>query len=120
MQKIAVAIKPMLSLWSRGIPGVSDRSVLLTAFCRSSDLERPGAIGRIRLASTHAASFAGGRGVTNASSLDTNGLPKQRTDRAYIVSLSMRDHARFRSRKTGKLVDFIHLTVSLGIRCGGI
>jgi hypothetical protein len=27
-----------------------------------------------------------------------------------IVSLSMRDHARFRSRKTGKPFDFIHLT----------
>jgi hypothetical protein len=37
-----------------------------------------------------------------------------------IVSLSMRDHARFRGRKTGKPFDFIHLTVSLGIRCGGI
>ena len=35
-------------------------------------------------------------------------------------SLSMRDHARFRSRKTGKPFDFIHLTVSLGIPFGGI
>ena len=125
MQKIAVAIKPMLSLWSRGIPAVSDRSVLLAAFCRSSDLERPGAIGRIRLASTPLATrrfvrWRPGCDQCNSLSLDTNGLPKQRTDRAYIVSLSMRDHARFRSRKTGKPFDFIHLTVSLGIRCGGI